>query len=56
MQKYRFPVARACVRLEARNYRFSAKGFVEREIAVADRGDAAERIDNEELRGLEPSL
>src|SRR3984893_17989302 len=32
------------------------KGFVERKIAVADRGDAAERIDNEELRGLEPSL
>jgi hypothetical protein len=30
------------------------KGFVEREIAVADRGDAAERIDNEELRVLSP--
>jgi hypothetical protein len=29
---------------------------MEREIAVADRGDAAERIDGEELRGLEPAL
>jgi hypothetical protein len=32
------------------------KGFVEREIAVAERGDAAERIDGEELRGLEIAL
>jgi hypothetical protein len=29
---------------------------MEREIAVAERGDAAERIDGEELRGLEIAL
>jgi hypothetical protein len=29
---------------------------MEREIAVADRGDSAKRVDGEELRGLEFAL
>jgi hypothetical protein len=32
------------------------KGFMEREIAVADRGETAKRIDGEELRSLEFAL
>ena len=32
------------------------KGFVEREIAVADRGDAAERIDGQKLWSLKLAL
>ena len=32
------------------------KGFMEREIAVAERGDASERIDGQKLRSLKLAL